>query len=485
MRGTVKVALIVTLGIVFGACAPGAQEEILERIERIENNVLPAVLVSGELTEPITIEEILQRFSVPGASVAVVNNGAIEWAKGYGTIEVDGAAVNEETLFLAGQMSQAIATVGALKLVENGSLELDADVNDYLTSWRVPDNEFTENSRVTLRGILTHTSGLSIPYFLGYLPGEPIPTRTQILDGLTPATNEPIRVLAEPGSGQHYSVGGYVVLQQLIEDVTNQTYSSFVDSVVLDPIGMVRSNHQQPLPDDLSSNAARGYEPTNEQVLGRWRIYPEHAAAGMWSTPTDLAKLIVELQQTCAGLSARTLSQELSCEMVSRQFENRGLGFEAGGDGDWRFFRLEGHGNNYLTDMFAYVTQGMGAVVMTNSSHGEGVKAHILRAIASEYGWPDLLPETVDVVLLSEARLNEIAGTYSFRGRDRVLRVEDGSLIQSSEGSPDQRILALSDSLLVSETFGFRYGVDRNDAGEILGLTLILDGTRLFTYERN
>lgn len=122
---------------------------------------------------------------------------------------------------------------------------------------------------------------------------------------------------------------------------------------------------------------------------------------------------------------------------------------------------------------------------MTNSSNGEAVRAHVLRAVAVEYGWPDLLPEEVDAATMTADALEELAGTYSFRGRDRVLRVENGLLVQSSEGSPDQLILPLSDSLLISSTFGYRYIVERDDAGDVVGLTLILSGARLFTYEKN
>jgi len=318
----------------------------------------------------------------------------------------------------------------------------------------------------------------------GYLPSDPIPTILQVLDGQAPATNEPIRVTAIPGSGQQYSLGGYVVLQQLVEDVTGVPYAEFIQSAVFSPLGMLRSFHTQPLREDLTSNAATGHEATNGQVPGRWRVYPELAALGMWTTPSDLATLIVELQRACAGESGRIISQTLAEEMLSQQFENRGLGVEVGGDEDWRFFRLEGHGNNYLSEMFAYVSRGMGAVVMTNSSNGEAVKAHIMRAIATEYGWPDLLPEEVEAVSLSVENLRGLEGTYSFRGRDRVLRVENGRLLQSSEGGPDQELRALSDDVLVSLTFGYRYAIDRNEAGAITGLTLILDETRLFTYEK-
>ena len=481
----VRCSLLTILVIGSASCAGGTEIDLLQRIERIEAGMLPAVVVAGEDAPTETIGDIMERYQVPGVSVAVINDGNLEWAKGYGVLETGGAEVNTETLFLAGHIGQAVATVSALKLVQDGRIDLDENVNSKLQSWKVPDNEFTTSEKVTLRRLLTHTSGLSVRSLLGYLPGDSIPTVAQILDGVSPATNQPIRVMLEPGSGQRYSVGGYVVLQQLLEDVAGLPYSDFVQSTVLQLLGMNRTSHSQPLSDDLASNAATGHEPTNERVLGRWRFYPELAALGMWTTPSNLAQLAIELQQAHAGQSDRVLSRALATEMLTQQFENRGLGVEVGGDGDWRFFRLEGHGNNYLTDLFAYVSQGMGAVVLTNSSNGDAVKAHILRAIAVEYGWPDLLPEEVELVSLPDETLQELTGTYSFRGRDRVLTLEQGRLVQSSEGSPDQEILALSENLLVSTTFGYRYGVNRDQVGSVTGLTLILNGTRLFTYERN
>ena len=477
-------SLFTIIAIVLGACSAGPDEQPLHRIERIENGMLPAVLVSGEEPIPTSIWETMRHFNVPGVSVAVINDSALEWAKGYGSLEANGPEVNTETLFLAGHMSQAVAAVGVLSLVANGHINLDESVNDRLTSWRIPDNEYTTSEVVTLRHLLTHSSGLTVRSLLGYLPGEPIPTLLQILDGDAPAKNDPIRVTVEPGTGQQYSLGGYVVLQQLLEDVSGQQYSEFINSAVLAPLGMDRSFFAQPLSNDLISNAARGHEPTNEQVQGGWRIYPELAALGMWTTPSDLALLVIELQRAHAGESSRILSQSLAEEMLSSQSELRGLGVDFGGDGDWQFFRLEGHGNNYLTELYAYVAQGMGAVVMTNSANGEGVKAHILRAIAAEYDWPDMLPEEVEAVSLTDHKLRDLEGTYSFRGRDRVLRLERGRLLQTSEGGHDHELRALSDSILVSLMFGYRYGVDREESGAVTGLTLILDGARLFTYEK-
>ncbi len=469
------------------ACSSGAptSQAVLQRIRNVENGLPPAVFARGAEMPRTSIAEVMARYHVPGLSVAVINDGRLEWAKGYGVREVGGAPVDTTTLFLAGHIGQGVAALATLKLVEDGLIGLDQNVNERLAAWDVPENEFTTTEKVTLRRILTHTSGLSVPTTLGYSTEDALPTIEQILDGVTPATNEPIRVLHTPGSRQRYSLGGYVVLQRLLEDITGSSYADFVRAAVLAPLDMRSSFHSQPLTEALAANAASGYEPTNEPVPGRWRVYPQLAALGMWTTPSDLARLAIEVQRTYAGESDRIISQASAAEMVAQQFENRGLGFEVGGEGDWRFFRLEGHGNNYLSDLFAYVSQGMGAVVMTNSSNGEGVKAHILRAIALEYGWPDLVPEEIEVAQLADGVLEELKGRYSYHGRDRVLAVAGGRILQRvSDRDREEELLPLSADLLVSVSFGYRYAVDRDATGSITGLTLVLQGTRLFTYER-
>jgi CubicO group peptidase (beta-lactamase class C family) len=291
--------------------------------------------------------------------------------------------------------------------------------------------------------------------------------------------------LYTPGSRQRYSLGGYVVLQRLLEDITGSPYADYARATVLEPLGMRRSFHSQPLTEALAANAASGYEATNEPVPGRWRVYPELAALGVWTTPSDLARLALELQRSVAGESDRIISQASAAEMLSQQFENRGLGFEVGGEGEWRHFRLEGHGNNYLSELFAYVSQGRGAVVMTNSSNGQGVKGYILRGLAAEYGWPDFAPEEVEVARLPDDVLTELEGRYSFGGRDRVLVVEAGRILERiSDRDRVEELLPLSADLLVSVSFGYRYAVERDATGSVTGLTFVLQGTRLFTYER-
>ncbi|UCC84642.1 MAG: beta-lactamase family protein [Gemmatimonadota bacterium] len=487
MRAARHIGLSSAAAVALAACSGGAptSQALLQRIERVENGLPPAVVARGAEMPRTTIGDVLARYHVPGVSVAVINDGRLEWAKGYGVREVGGAPVDTATLFLAGHIGQGVAALATLKLVEDGLVGLDQNVNERLASWHVPENEFTAAEKVTLRRVLSHTSGLSVPTMPGYSSADELPTIEQMLDGVAPASNEPIRVLLTPGSRQRYSLGGYVVLQRLLEDITGSPYSDFVRATVLEPLDMHRSFHSQPLTEALAANAASGYEPTNEPVAGRWRVYPQLAALGMWTTPSDLARLAIEMQRSFAGESNGIISQASVAEMLSQQFENRGLGFEVGGEGEWRSFRLEGHGNNYLSELFAFVSQGMGAVVMTNSSNGHGVTAHILRGIAAEYGWADFVPQEVEVARLPDDVLAELEGRYSYRGRDRVLAVEGGRILERiSDRDREEELLPLSADLLVSVSFGYRYAVDRDATGSITGLTLVLQGTRLFTYER-
>jgi CubicO group peptidase (beta-lactamase class C family) len=328
---------------------------------------------------------------------------------------------------------------------------------------------------------------------LGYLSSDDVPTLLQVLAGEPPATNAPIEVVPPVPNRPPYSVGGFVVLQQLIEDLTGQPYAEYIHDTILDRAGMEWSNHSQPLTEEIAARAASGYEPDGTMVPGRWRIYPELAAAGMWTTPSDLARLVLAMQYALAGGSRRdeltmTLSSELMAEVVKEQAPGRGLGFEIGGQGEGQFFRLEGHGNNYLSELFAYVSEGRGAVVMTNSSRGEILKAHVLRSIAVEYGWPDLLPEEVDRITPPSESLQEIEGRYSLRtSTEWIVRLDGNRLLletASAGGETAVELVPITEDLFVQTAFGTRYRVERGADGLVTGLTLILNGRDLFTIEK-
>ncbi|MEM9261525.1 MAG: serine hydrolase domain-containing protein, partial [Bacteroidota bacterium] len=253
-----------------------------ERISRVENGLQPRLQIIGFDVPKYNIEDRLKELGIPGVSVAVFKDGAIEWAKGYGMADsTEQRPVTTETLFQAGSISKPVAATRALQLVEEGTLNLDANVNDYLASWQLPDNEFTTKEEVTTRKILTHTAGLTVHGFPGYRKGDIIPSIPDILDGK--GNTDAVRVFKEPGGPFKYSGGGYTIMQLMIADLDKQPFAKIMAEQVLRPLGMASSTYENPLPSPFHSRAAAGYHSDGKEVTGNWHVYPEMAAAGLWT----------------------------------------------------------------------------------------------------------------------------------------------------------------------------------------------------------
>jgi CubicO group peptidase (beta-lactamase class C family) len=243
---------------------------------------------------------------IRGLSLAIITDGKISVARAYGVVDDSSKApATTSTLFQAGSISKPVSALGALHLVEAGTLSLDADVNTKLTSWKVPDNQFTATEKVTLRRLLSHNAGLTVHGFPGYDISTRVPTVVQVLDGTPPTNTAPIRVDTTPGAIWRYSGGGFTVMQQMVIDVTGQPFAQFLQKTVLGPIGMTSSSFEQPLPNHVAARTAAGYYADGSPVRGRWHVYPEIAAAGLWTTPTDLAKWAIEVQEALAGRGQR------------------------------------------------------------------------------------------------------------------------------------------------------------------------------------
>ena len=344
-----------------------------------------------------TITTLMAKRHIPGLSLAIIQNGTIIRAKGYGIVEEGSTtSVTTDTLFQAGSVSKSVAALGALALVEAGKLSLDTDVNGALKTWHVPDNAFTKENKVTLRRLLSHSAGLTVHGFRGYVVGVPRPTLVQILDGEKPANTEAIRVDRIPGSEWRYSGGGYTVMQQLLVDVTGQTFPDFMRTRVLVPLGMRASSFEQPLPPDRAALTASGHyqDKTLKVVPGRWRLHPEMAAAGLWTTPSDLARFVIALQDTFAGRIHPVISSAMAGQMMSVQKDNDGLGVFLAGDGETRRFEHGGRNEGFDTQMTAYLKSGQGAVIMINANDNSGTVAEIMEKIADVYDWKNY-PRTV------------------------------------------------------------------------------------------
>lgn len=329
--------------------------------------------------------------NITGLSLAIIQDGKIE-ARGYGfTDKSQQIPVTPTTLFQAGSVSKSVAAFGALYLVQEGQLSLDTDVNTQLQSWKVPENEFTRDKKVTLRGILSHSAGLTVHGFAGYARGGPVPTLLEVLNGTRPANSSPIRVDVVPGTLWRYSGGGYVVMQQMIIDVTKEPFPKFMSDTVLEPLGMTNSTYEQPLPRAMSDAAVAGYYENGREVPGRWHVYPEMAPAGLWTTPSDLARFAIGVQQAYAGVSNPVLSKETVRQMLTVQnpslSKEDGLGvFMVGNGKKFRFFH-DGRNEGFDTLMVELPNAGKGAVIMINANDNKGTLGNIMRVIAKEYNW--------------------------------------------------------------------------------------------------
>ena len=439
--------LLLLLAFAFGAtqsCAPASttkaaspennQPDVAQRIRRIENGLLLPVVIRGQPLEPMKLADRMRFFNTPGVSIAFINDGRIEWARAYGVREAgSGEPVTTETLFQAGSISKPVTAIAALRLVEAGQLPLDEDVNRSLISWKVPENEFTRHEKVTLRRLLSHIAGVNVPSFIGYLADEPVPTLEQILDGVTPANTPPIRVEQVPGGEFRYSGGGYTIVQQLLIDRQRKPFPALMKELVIDPLQMEHSTFEQhPLPRRLANLAAIGHDYNGEPPPGKWRVLPEMAAAGMWTTPSDLARLVIELQRARTGQSTKLLSAATVNQMLTPESGDLGLGFSLEGTGSGRRFSHGGSTLEFNSHLVAYVQTGQGVVIMTNSLRGERIIAELLRSIAREYAWSGFQPKERTIATIDPKVYNDLTGRYQFEfSADYVLAIstEGGKLI--------------------------------------------------------
>jgi CubicO group peptidase (beta-lactamase class C family) len=398
---TLTVVLRATLGLcaVLAAAAAHAQSDAAaDVIARVERSLLPPLVT--ERTQPMRLADRMRHYRVPGLSVAVVDKGQLVWAHAWGVAQAGRAQpLTTTTLMQAASISKAVTGIGALKLVEQGKLNLDVDVNTMLRTWRVPPGAQTADKPVTLRRLLSHSAGLSTPGFAGYARGQPVPTLPQILDGVPPANSEAVRVTTAPGSGWRYSGGGYVVVQQLMDDATGEPFADWMQREVLAPAGMSSSLFGA-LPEAPLSRAAAGHQ-RGRAIVGLRHTHPEQAAAALWTTPSDLARLSIALQRILAGEASPLLTQAGLAEALRVQTAPSGLGFILEGRGDALRF---GHdGSNFGFESRWQADRRRAVIVMANANGAMKLIEEVVRAVAKVQGWTDLQAPRVTTAQLRES----------------------------------------------------------------------------------
>lgn len=388
MRGLVRKALLVTLGLGASVTSLEAQEpsmdDLIREIESAQGSAGPRDL--GEHT----IDELMESLHVPGVSIAVIKDFEVHWAKGYGIADVvTGAPVDTETLFQAASISKPVAAVAVMRAVQDGMFDLDTDINDILTSWELDGAGFTDEHPVTPRSLTSHVSGLGDGFgFPGYDPDGPIPTAVQILDGHALSNVGPLFMERAPYVGQEYSGGGVTLMQQALADAHGRPFAEVMRDVVLDPIGMHRSTFDQPLDAERDRNTARAHDGDGRAGGPKWHVYPEQAAAGLWTTPTELALLLIEIQKAALGTSDRVLSRVSAVEMLSPVgVGGFGIGWAIGQVGRGWYFSHGGANWGFRATVMAHRLHGYGLAIMTNGDGGGEVAAELARRIQEAYEW--------------------------------------------------------------------------------------------------
>ena len=469
-RNSYRIFLVLTL-FLFTRCAVENSHQIKQEISSIEKGLLPAVQIIGDTIRNFELEDRMKYYKVPGVSIAIVKEGKIRWAKGYG-IANSGTdqKIDENTLFQAGSISKPIAALAALKLWEEGKVDLDIDVNEYLVHWKVPENEFTKTEKVTLRRLLSHTAGFNVHGFPGYKQKDNFPSLEQVLNG--DGNTDPVLVDIVPGSEWRYSGGGYTVMEKVIEDMSNMPLEIFMDEYILKPLEMKNSTYAQLLPHVLAGKASAAFDHNGKMIPGLWHNYPEQAAAGLWSTPIDLAKYCIEMQDILRGEKG-ILSRNTIQLMLTKNKNNWGLGPSLRWNADSLIFQHGGKNAGFTNNMIAFAHRGDAVIVMTNGDNGGDLINEILRSVSNYYNWNISNSRKISIIKLSPDKLEQYKGIYQFSDNSnfvfKIINQDNGLMLLSSDGSLRLKLQPVEEMKFIDMNKGDEIRFLEDEAGKLKG----------------
>lgn len=468
--------------VLLQACSK-PKESSIDYISKVESGLINPVYLEGDSTW--TIEERMDHYGVPGVSIAVIKNNKIEWVKSYGVMDKETLEpVTGSTLFQAGSISKPVAAYGALRLAEQGKIDLDENVNTYLRSWQLPDNEFTSEKKVALKHLLSHTGGVTVHGFLGYSPDLPVPSLLEILEGTQPPANSrAIRVDKKPEESFRYAGGGYCIMQQMLIDIEGKSFPQIMQEQVLQPLNMGNSTYNQPLTEEQLKFAATGYLPDGTMTKGKRHTYPEMAAAGLWTTAEDLAKFAIDLQMTLKGESSTVLSKEMATKMTTpfvADFIGLGIFLDKIKDDD--YFGHGGWDEGFSSDLVAHKDKGYGVVVLTNSNHPQFI-SELIRSVARTYNWSNYVP-VYKKMEVDAGSFTEITGRYH-NGSDGLISVfnEGNRLFMKFIRGEATELFKISDSTYIRLENDQPIQFKTNPEDGQLNLVIIQDESKPPTFE--
>ncbi|MBD2757240.1 serine hydrolase [Spirosoma validum] len=450
---------------------------VLAKIHQVEQHLAANVRTPSD--KDWTLQERLAYYRIPGISVAVIHNYQVEWAKAYGFADVaQQNPATSETRFQAGTLGQALNGVGMLTLVQDKKIDLFADINQYLTTWKFPYDSVTNGKKINTANLLSHTAGLPFLRFSGYTVNEVLPTIPQILDGHKPANSPAVRSRFAPDLRSLYSGGGLVITQQLLQDVTHQPYDQYMQERVLKPMGMIHSSFSQP--PVQSSQLATGYDLDNNEIAGHYKLFPEQAAGGLWTTPTDLARYVVETQLAYRGNSSNVLTSDLTRLRLTPYVDSSfAMGVQLITRGTERYFTNETYGAGFSAVYYGSLTNGNGLVILANSDNASvNIIPELMNSIARVYNWPGFYnPTTRQTVSVPDSVLESYVGNYQLGTTVFTVVREKNKLFERGTANRAE---------LIPETptkFFFR-NIDaeiefvKDDAGNVVKRTMVYGGQK-------
>jgi CubicO group peptidase (beta-lactamase class C family) len=441
-----------------------------DKIKRVTENIIVETHLK-DYFKYVPLSERMRQLNIPGVSITVIENGKIEWSKGFGLKNLSTKEkVNNKTIFLAGSVSKPVFALAVMKLVEKRVIDLDRDVNEYLKSWKIPENGAWQ-AKITMRQLLSHTAGLTVHGFGGYDQSSPVPTTKQILNGETPANSYPVVPYILPGTMFKYSGGGVTVAQFVVEELFGKPFPEIMDEILFKPLNLENSTYNQKLSQEQKEKAASGYYFNNRAVENGYHLYPEMAAAGLWTNGEDLAKTMIEVQSALKGESS-FFKKETIKEMLTAQkgTDDMGIGFFLEGEkGAERFFHA-GWDEGFVTKFISGKQDGNGVVVFINSNEGVGLLDEIVRSVADVYGWNGFNKTLHFAEEVDEKMVYEYCGVYkSEKGLEFKISNGEGKLLLELPGQKPLNILSKTTSF-----FDFKISFKTSETGEQI-MTLIQD----------
>ncbi|MDB5090833.1 MAG: CubicO group peptidase beta-lactamase class family [Mucilaginibacter sp.] len=453
--------------------------EVNEKIQRVEKNLIPNIQTEND--GPTTMEDRMAFYKVHGVSVAVIHNYKLEWAKGYGYADDSlKTPVTPQTLFQAASISKSLNSVGVLKLVQEKKIDLYADINTYLTSWKFPYDSLSKNKKISIANLLSHTGGLTVHGFGGYEKGKEIPTIEQILEGKKPANSPAIHSMYEPGIKSEYSGGGITISQLIVMDVTHQAYDKFMYNNVLKPLGMTGSTYTQPPAGIKSELLATAYRYNGKALPGKYHIYPEQAAAGLWTNPTDLSKYIIETQLALEGKSHKVINQQntkLRLTPYLNKYAALGVFIDSLQDGV-KYFEHGGANEGFRCQYFGSMEGGNGVVVMVNSDN-EAIMNEIVNSVAKVYDFKGLNRSKFrKEIALADTILQKYTGKYEISSKlSFAVTLEGSKLYGQPTGQQKQQLFPESQNKFFLKKIDVEVEFVKDDKGKIVKAILYENGT--------